>query len=160
MALNYRLEIAAHATVDEIARELSRLMSAMSPADAGSTAQALRNDSITTESGILVRTGESHPAPWDPVVTDLGINPTVWVSFRLSKVDDLQLQQDEMIRLVSRLLNVVEGDAVLTFEGEVILLVRKDHVLDLNERDDLWPPHRLRLVEQPYRRASLLFADQ
>jgi hypothetical protein len=92
------------------------------------------------------------------VAEDLGFVPTVRVAFRLGKVTDMSAQQDDMIRLVSGLLDRVPGDAVLHYEYEYIWLLRRDGELSLNERSDIWPPQRLAAVHQPYRRATYAFS--
>ena len=58
---------------------------------------------------------ESRPQPWNAVITDLGFIPTVLVVFRLSKDNGATPQQDDMIRLVSGLLDRVPGDACCTW---------------------------------------------
>jgi hypothetical protein len=79
------------------------------------------------------------------------------VAFRLDKVTDMSAQQDKMVRLVSDLLDCVPGNAVLHFDFEYILLLRRGGELSLNERSDIWPPQRLAAVHQPYRRATYAF---
>lgn len=94
------------------------------------------------------------------MVSDLGFTPTVSVAFRLGKASEITAQQDDMIRLVSGLLSLFPGDAVLHFEFEVIWLLRRADDLSLNEQDDLWPPRRLALISKPYRRVTYHFAAE
>ena len=62
-----------------------------------------------------------------------------------------------MVRLTARLLDRVDGDAVLEFQSETIWLLRRGGDLSLDEREDLWPPHRLAEITRPYRRATHAF---
>lgn len=63
-------------------------------------------------------------------------------------------QQDDMILLIARLLEWVDGDAVLQYRYEEVWLLRRNGELILNEGDDLWRPKRLALMTQPYRRET------
>lgn len=93
------------------------------------------------------------------MITDLGFTPTVWVVFRLDKFTDIGHQQDDMVRLVSGLLDRVDGDVVLHRDYEYIWLLRRGGVLSLSEEVDLWPRHRLATVSQPYHRATFAFSE-
>lgn len=88
------------------------------------------------------------------------LTPTVSAAFRLGKDTDITGQQDDMIRLTDALLTEVPGDAVLHLDYEDVWLVRQDGRLSLSERSDLWPPHRLATVSEPYRRRTHEFADE
>ena len=88
---------------------------------------------------------------------DLGFSPTVDVGFRMDKFTDMSAQKDDMIRLVSTMLDRVPGDAVLHFQYEQVWLLRHNGEVTLSEEDDIWPPQRLAAVHQPYRRATHAF---
>jgi hypothetical protein len=94
------------------------------------------------------------------VVTDLGITPSVRVAFVFDKEADLAGQEDDVIKVVAGLLQQVPGDAVLLYHDEIIWLLRRGDDLSLNERNDLWPPRRLAVVSQPYRRATRVFSEE
>ncbi|MEW2043957.1 SitI3 family protein, partial [Streptomyces sp. NPDC005534] len=89
-----------------------------------------------------------------PIITGLGFTPTVGVGFRLAKGVEVSDQQDDMIRLVTPLLERIDGDAVLHFQFEQIWMLRRKGELSLSEDDTLWRPQRLAVVTQPYRRES------
>jgi hypothetical protein len=91
------------------------------------------------------------------VAEDFGFMPNVRVTFRLGKFTDTVMQQDDMARLCAGVLERVPGDAVLHFQFEVIWLLRRNGVLTLNERDDVWRPERLAAVHLPYQRATHTF---
>ena len=101
---------------------------------------------------------DANPRPWNAVIEDLGFTPTVRVEFRLDKFTDMSDQKDDMIRLVSDLLDRIPGDAVLHFQYEQIWLLRRNGELSLSEQDDIWPSQRLAAVHQPFRRATYAFS--
>ncbi|HEY9329894.1 MAG TPA: SitI3 family protein [Streptomyces sp.] len=70
-------------------------------------------DGALTTKGTWVRVGKETSQPWNPVIADLGFTPTVWVRFQLGRSSDYPDQQDDMVRLVSGLLDRTPGDAVL-----------------------------------------------
>lgn len=143
MAISYSLELATPSSAEQVDRELHDL-----------------GANVADQQGVRVTVTASRPQPWNPVITDLGFTPTVSVSFRLDKMGDIPDQQDDMIRLVSGLLDRVTGDAVLHREFEDIWLLRRDGVLTVNERADIWPPQRLAALSQPHRRLSHAFSEQ
>jgi hypothetical protein len=78
--------------------------------------------------------------------------------FRQDKVTDTAAQTDDMTRLVSDLLDHIPGDAVLHFDYDYIMLLRRNGELTLHESDDIWPPDRLATIHQPYRRTTHAFS--
>lgn len=153
MALSYSLDIATTLPADQVARRL--------PALPGDPEVALGRllDGVAVADGTWVRVGRTAPRPWSVVESDLGFTPTVWVVFRLAKTDDLTRQLDDVVRRTVALLDEVPGDAVLHFDHEVVWLLRRDGVLSLNDRDDLWTPTRLAAVGQrPHRRGTPAFS--
>lgn len=148
MAISYSLDMATTAPATQVAHELSRIVGA--------------DDLLAgarTERGTWVRVIEAKPRPWNPVTTDLGFTPNVSVVFRLDK-EDINAQQDDMVRAVSSLLGRILGDAVLHSNYEDIWLVRRSGELMLSEQADLWPSPRLAAVVQPYRRETHVFSQQ
>ena len=92
--------------------------------------------------------------PYNAVEESFGFSPTVRVAFRLGD-GPASPQQDDMIRVVSALLDDVPGDAVLMFgDSDEAWLLRRDGELSVSEIDYRWPAHRLALLPGPYRRAS------
>ncbi|WIY04575.1 SitI3 family protein [Amycolatopsis mongoliensis] len=151
MALSYDLEVATSSSLEQVARELLDIGRPLELFDASVTPEQLFRDGAVTPLRTWTRVYERNPATWAPIVTDFGITPTVAVGFSLYKHDKIPEQQDDMIRLVSGLVDRIAGDAV--FSGmDVIWLMRRRGELTLNERDDIWPEHRLAAVRQAYRR--------
>ncbi|MDH6134732.1 hypothetical protein P3T37_004136 [Kitasatospora sp. MAA4] len=158
MAISYALDIATATPAIQVARALDTVARAVGLFHASVTPELLVGEGVVTGRGTWIRVGEKTPQPWNPVITDLGFTPRVWVVFRFDKFSDSSGQQDDMVRLVSGLLERVTGDAVLHFDFEVVWLLRRGGELSLNERDDIWPPQRLAAVSLPYRRATYAFS--
>jgi hypothetical protein len=157
MAIDFDLETATHLPARQVTAELYDIGQALGLFDETVTPERILEEGVRTRSDMWVRVLDANPRPQDPVTEDLGFSPTVVVAFRLGKFTDMSAQQDDMIRLVSHLLDRVPGDAVLHFQYEYIWLLRRGGELSLNERSDIWPPHRLAAVHQPYRRATHAF---
>ncbi|SDM25714.1 SitI3 family protein [Allokutzneria albata] len=157
MAISYRLQIATPMPSVEVARVLRDADLQTGLLDDAVPVEQILDEGVLSERGTWVRVTESKPKQWDPVVADLGFTPTASVTFRMGHSHPVHEQQDDMIALTAEVLNRVPGDAVLHFQFEVIWLLRRDGQLTLNERDDIWPPHRLALVDIPYRRETHAF---
>jgi hypothetical protein len=160
MSISYNLDMGTATPVAQVARQLCDLAQSINLFNASVTPELVIDEGAVTWRGMWIRVGEERPQPWHPVLTDLGFTPTVWVRFQLAGTSEHHYQQDDMIRLVSGLLDKVPGDAVLHFQFETIWLLRRGAELSLNERDDLWPPRRLAAVSQSYRRATHEFSQE
>ena len=161
MSISYSLGMATQATPLQVAGQLCDVARSVGLFDPRITPELVLEEGVVTTTGLWLRAGEEKPLPWGhPVTADLGFTPTVSVRFQLGRSSEPSGQQDDMIRLVSGLLGRDPGDAVLHFQFEVIWLLRRGGDLSLNERDDVWPPHRLAAVSQPYRRATFTFAEE
>lgn len=161
MAVEYDFYLGAPATEIRTAEELARAGSTIFDPTVTNIAQSLINSGVDSQQGLWARVLVPSLPPWGhPVVTDLGFTPTARVAYRLDKSQDLRHQTDTMIQLTGALLANLPGDAALTWELEVVWLLRKDHELALNERDDIWTPRRLDLIPIPYRRATYSFSDK
>ena len=159
MAISYDLEMVTSSSPEQVARELLTVGRSLELFDASVTPGQVSRDGTVTPLRTWVRVYERRPAAWAPIVTDFGITPTVAVGFSLYKHDKIPEQQDAMVRVVSGLLERINGDAV--FSGmDVIWLMRRKGELTLNERDDIWPTHRLGSVHQAYRRETKAFAEK
>ncbi|NBH05351.1 SitI3 family protein [Amycolatopsis sp. SID8362] len=159
MAISYDLEMATSSSPEQVARELITVGRSLELFDASVTPEQVSSDGAVIPLHTWVRVYERRPAAWAPIVTDFGITPTVAVGFSLYKHDKIPEQQDAMVRVVAGLLERVTGDAV--FSGmDVIWLMRRKGELNLNERDDIWPTHRLGSVHQAYRRETKAFAAE
>ncbi|WP_380284510.1 SitI3 family protein [Kitasatospora purpeofusca] len=154
MAISHYLDLATRTPLPDVARSVL---------DAGHVpglVSQLLDDGVLTASGTWIRAVDANPRPWSPDVTDLGITATVTVAFRLAKNDDMTGQDDDIIRLVARLLARIDGDAVLKYHGETIWLLRRNGDLSLHERADLWPDRRLAaFADLPHHRRTHTYTD-
>lgn len=160
MAISHSFSVATPMRPEEVARELTDIGAAGGLFADIVTPGSLLDEGAVSEHGTWIRVVGTRPQPWSPLVTDLGIAPNVRVAFVFDKTSDLSGQEDDVVRLVAGLLEHVSGDAVLEYHDEIIWLLRRGDDLSLNERGDLWPPHRLALVRQPYRRATHVFSEE
>lgn len=160
MAIAYDLDIATPLTVEQVAREVLDAGQAVGLFDASVSAERILDEgSLTSPIGTWIRVYEPRIRPWNPVVTDFGFTPTASVVFRLNKEDRMPEQEDDMIRLTSRLLDRVPGDLVLHWDYEHIWLLRRAGDLSVSEDPYLWPQHRRALLTQPYRRLTHTFSE-
>lgn len=107
-------------------------------------------------SGLLVVSYAPRPLPFTgPVEEAFGFVPEVHVLFRFDKFADFPRQRHDMVRLVSVLLNDVRGEAVLTFDGDVVWLLRTGGRLTFSDREHFWTPELLALLPRPFARATL-----
>lgn len=159
MAISYSLALATPSPTAQVASELHAIARALGLFDASVTPERVLGEGAVTRLGTWIRVVEARPRPWNPVITDLGFTPTVLAVFRLGKENGATPQQDDMIRMVSGLLDRVPGDAVLHLDYEHIWLLRRGGDLSLSEQDDIWPPQRLTALSQRYRRATHTFSE-
>ena len=115
MAISYSLDLATPSPAAQVASELHDIARAFGLFDASVTPGRVLDEGVATGLGTWIRVVEARPRPWNAVITDLGFTPTVWVVFRLGKENGATPQQDDMIRLVSGLLDRVPGDACCTW---------------------------------------------
>ncbi|WP_405733094.1 SitI3 family protein [Streptomyces sp. NBC_00028] len=160
MAISYDLEYATESSPAEVAARLAEIGKGIGVFDATVTPELLVDPGVNTRQGSWIRVTQVRPPqPWHPVVADLHFTPTVSAAFRMAKGVEVGDQQDDMLRLVLALLEQVDGDAVLHYQYESIWLLRKNGELSLSENDDLWRPHRVPFVTQPYKRVTHRFED-
>jgi hypothetical protein len=151
MSLDYSLQMATALPPDQFACEALGVAQAFELLDASVTAEQLCSDGATTSHRTWTRVAARRPRAWAPSVTELGIVVTVSWAFELYKHDGISEQMDDVVRLSARMLERLTDDAILT-GLDVLWLVRKDGILDVNENPDIWTPERLAELPQPYRR--------
>jgi hypothetical protein len=158
MAIEFDLDLGTPLSPTQVASELCEVGRALGLFDATVTPALLLGEGATTHRRMWIQVFATDPRPWNVVIVDLGFTPTVTVGFRESQSTDRSAQDDDMILLVSGLLDRVPGDAVLHFQSEEIWLLRRGDELSLNEQEEIWPPQRLAAMHQPYRRATHAFS--
>jgi hypothetical protein len=153
VSVSHSFSMSTPSPVEEIAREVDDLARSIDLFDAPVTPERLLDeDGVLTRRGMWIRVLKTNPRPYDPLITDLGITPTVRVAFMLDKTTSLSEQEDDIIHLVALLLDRVPGDAVLQYHYEIIWLLRHGDDLTLNDREEkvMWPQHRLSHLRQPF----------
>ncbi|TVT56695.1 hypothetical protein FNH05_08045 [Amycolatopsis rhizosphaerae] len=160
MAIAYNLDMATSFTKEQVADEVLDSGRNIGIFDTSVQVEQLLEKGALASLGTWIRVYEPRIRPWNPVAADFGFTPTVSIVFRLNKEDRMSEQEDDMIRLVSRLLDRVPGDLLLHWDYEHIWLLRRNNDLSVSEDPDLWPPQRLTLLAQPYHRASHHFSEE
>jgi hypothetical protein len=80
----------------------------------------------------------------------LSIAPDVDLRFWIDSLGDRYAAQTLLLRSVLAVIGQTSGDAVLTFIGETVLLLRREGRLYLDPATGVWTPDRLELVKWPY----------
>src|SRR5438067_12663831 len=111
MAIEYDLEMATPTPAAQVARDLLDAARTIGMFDTSVGPEDLLADGALTRFRTWVKVYEPNPPPWHAVTSDLGFTPTVSVGFRFDKFTDMSEQDDDMVRLVSGLLDRVPGDA-------------------------------------------------
>src|ERR1044072_4466040 len=118
MAIEYGFELGGPATAGQVAGILADAAASLADGEPGGPSLHLR-------SGVRVVTTGSTPPPFpDPAEEGLGLAPAVhWLS-RSKKSTSPPAQRGDITRPVAALLPALPADAVLTFESEIVWLLR------------------------------------
>ncbi len=104
----------------------------------------------TAGPGFLVGAGPMGKQSKSMLEEILHISPDVDLRFWLDALGDRYTAQTLMLRSILSVLGQIPGDAVLTFIGETVLLLRRGGQLYLDAGTGVWTPERLELVKLPY----------
>lgn len=104
--------------------------------------------------GMFLTGAFAAPMEREVLEDELGIRPRVTVTFRLDK-EVRHAARLRMLRATADLLTRIPGDAALVFNGDFVLLVRRDGRVLVNASDDLFDPDELAALDLPYERAHL-----
>lgn len=159
MALVYYFESATPMTVEEVASGVADVAIEYGISSGPIDAQVVLEPGIVTRFGTWIRVAVSKPSAWgDPVEEDFGFTPTVRVMFRYDKFTDTVEQGDDMVRIVSGLVDRIPGNSVLHMSEAVdVWLLCRDGDLDLSADDIVWSRRRLAMISRPYQRATHSF---
>jgi hypothetical protein len=138
MALEYELRLATERAPADVLAVLSNELGFSGNTDQR-TAPGLASISALNEN----RLGQ------DVIKSAFGFTPLVKILFRLNK-DEIERGVMSVLRACMRVLDHVKGDAVLLFNGEAVILLRKSGNLILNENAEFWTHARVALVRPPY----------
>src|ERR1044072_235904 len=118
MAIEYGFELGGPATAGQVAGILADAAASLADGEPGGPSLHLR-------SGVRVVTTGSTPPPFpDPVEEEFGFAPA------------------------APLPRALPPDAVLTFESEIVWLLRRNGQLTISERGDFWTPDMVALLPQ------------
>lgn len=164
MALAYSFAIEQQLPVEATAEIVLAAGRGRGILDADVDIELLMDDGVRAANGTWMRVVRVVPSHSDIVLDELGFETNVRLVFRIDRsrdFDDVRIdygtQRLDMVAVVATVLKQVSGSAVLHWEFEQVWLVRKDGMLSLSERDDLWTPERLALVPRPYARSTFSF---
>ncbi|WP_405021667.1 SitI3 family protein (plasmid) [Kitasatospora sp. NBC_00070] len=150
MSIAHHLHLATPESPNEIAGRASSILGELTRPGGLTTADGLLGDGVRTDRGLWVGVAAPEPERWDPVLDRLGVAASVKVSFRPDREQDLGRQDDDMITLVGALLARLDCDAVLRYHYEIVLMLRRDGELVLDDYQSRWTPERLACVKQPF----------
>ena len=153
MAISYGLGLSTDLSAKQFARETTFIGQKLGLYPPDVEPEQLAGSGATTTRNSWSRIRPTHPEPWQPEITELGITTRVRIVFRLDTDDQLLEQENDFIALVGQILTHIPGDAIMS-GLDVLWLVRKNGILDVSEADDFWTPERLALLPQPYHRRT------
>lgn len=153
MAISYGLGLSTDLSVEQFAREMTLIGQRLGLYPPDLEPEQLAGGGATTTRNSWSRIRPTPPEPWQPEITELGITTRVRMVFRLDTDDQLLEQEHDFIALVGQILAHIPGDAIMS-GLDVLWLVRKNGVIDVNEADDFWTPERVALLPQPCNRRT------
>jgi len=138
MAIEYTLEIAGPAQCDTLATRLC----------------SIPGYRCTTEgvisSGLHVYISQPGPLEVEMTKEEFGFTPTASVTFRRDKEADPVMVRMSLLRGCMALLEENTEGAVLLFNGETVILLRRNGKLVLNPVDGFWTDEVIVLISAPY----------
>ncbi|ATB30121.1 SitI3 family protein [Melittangium boletus] len=146
MSLDYDFSIATPLSPQRVLRIALLELGLMPNTDR--TAEGVFKES--TGPGFLVSAGPMGTPSRRMLEEALHVSPDVDLRFWLDALGDRHSAQTSMLRGILAALGQIPGDAVLTFSGEKVLLLRRGGRMYLEAETGVWTPDRLRLVQQPY----------
>jgi hypothetical protein len=87
---------------------------------------------------LLIYITKPYGLSFEVIRDDFGFSPAVDISFRLNKFAEPDVLYKRFMQAVWLVLKTTEGDAVILFNGENIILYRKKGKLYLNDIDNFW----------------------
>jgi hypothetical protein len=144
MALEYRLRIATSLEPSQVLRSLSLLHSLET-----------RSGQLSGPGVIAIQVSPVSERGSSVIRDAFGFSPTVDITFRLEKLENLDAGVRTVIRATLELLRETAGEVVMLFNGEDVVLLRKDGLLVLNNAWDFWSQARLAQVTLPYAMRSI-----
>ena len=143
MALEYVLRIDSDFSVHQMAEIVADRIDAKIEPDQLSRPGLTIHISPETERGYAV------------IKQAFGFSPTVRVVFRLDKFEHTESARKQLLSATLELLRRSQGNAVLLFNNEDVVLLRTHGRLILNDESGFWTSDHLSEIDLPYRMSSI-----
>lgn len=144
MSLEYTLEIAGtKKSVTLLATQLSRVL-------------GYQNTAKGVEAfGIQIDIAEPGPLEFKMIEEEFGFGPQISITFRLDKEIDSVIAHTRLLQGCIELLSDSSNDAVLLFNGETIIFLRRNGKFILNLVKGFWTDEVLAVIPIPYEFESI-----
>lgn len=93
---------------------------------------------------------EKNSLHHEMIKEEFNFSPSLYVNFHLDKFGDNKFLRKQLITMVTHLLEKVKGDATLLFTGGVIVLLRSQKNLIINDIEGFWNEELLKILPNPY----------
>lgn len=92
----------------------------------------------------------------DALSQELCIEPTVFIQFRPKPTLETPLLAiKRLLEAMDKWLHAIPNDFVMIYNGEAVMMYRKDGLLTLNRACTAWTPARTALITYPYTEADM-----
>jgi hypothetical protein len=153
MAIEHVLYVAAAKDLGEIAAAVVADGQQGGQISTDANVEALTGEGMISCAGSWLRVyaiRQGPDLPPHPVRAELGIPVDTGIVFRVDPSHDSGAQLDEMLEMSLHMLQRIPADAVLVYELETIVLLRRENQLFLGRDDTFWTPERLALITDTY----------
>lgn len=145
MALEYTLSIDSTLAPVEI---LKKMLTPEAANETGSikTERGVSRFEIDEFTALALRELEASAVLRD----ELGISTFTSVLFRINKFEDLQVAKKRVLLAVLAMIHETTSDLALLFNGEILVLIRRNGILTLNENAGFWEDGLAEMITLPY----------
>jgi hypothetical protein len=146
MALDYSFNIATEYTCSE-------LIAIIAPYAEITIEQKHTSDEKAISAladGIILSIKETGESLQSMIEEEVGISVNISILFRIDKSDNWKIGRENLLQICLEVLRCTTGDAILLFNGEDIILIRKNGMIDLNGNIGFWTQDNLALVNAQY----------
>ncbi|MGW4817213.1 SitI3 family protein [Kitasatospora cineracea] len=155
MSIAHQAYLDTTESAEQIAARVARIFKEKGlRSDSPDAGQFLEDGGVPTNLGMFIEISTPEPMPFDVIEEGFGVSSTVHIWFQPDKEIPMNPQLDEIAVLMVALLEEISGDAAITLHSEIGWLIRRNGEIILHEDSELWPEHRLALINTPYRRES------
>jgi len=153
MAIEHVLYLATTQELSEIAAAVVAGGQRGGQFSIGANAEALTGEGVVSSAGSWLRVyaiRQGPDLPPHPVSSELGIPVNAGIVFRIDPSPGSRAQLNEMLAISFQLLQKISTDAVLAYELELVVLLRRKRELFLGRDDTFWTAERLALITDAY----------